>query len=383
MSPKWSSSLLLVTLSTCLLFASSALSKCECGYSVQGQGTYTDAFEADFFRQDPTKNDPNWRVSTWAQPYDKISMQYSRDNVISKPLPRSSSSDPGLQLFVRGYTGSGVVSTAEIATTRGDMHYGSYRAAIKTTAVSGTCGSVFWMRNNQQTTNEKQEIDFEFLGYEEPQRIINIGLHHGVTDSSFDKPRVPFSPADGFHEYRFDWSPGAVTFYVDGQFIKNYTNLVPTVPGNIILNHWSHGQSGWELGPPKQDALMTVAYVKAYFNTLSPAPKCVDPKAKDAICEVPNQLGPVTPETPTTFLTAVSSSLGDGEPIVPVNPTPTSTAEPVSTEPPSTYPSSGMISPDNKCGGDEGFTCLNGPAGDCCSSAGWWYVCNCSSVLPD
>ncbi|KAL8850683.1 MAG: hypothetical protein Q9221_004402 [Calogaya cf. arnoldii] len=381
MSPKWLSSPLLVALSTSLLFASSVLSKCECGYSVKGQGTYAHAFEADFFHQDPTKNDANWLVSTWPMPYDKISMQYSRDNVISKPLPQSSSSDPGLQFFVRGYTGGGVVSTAEIATTRGDMHYGSYRAAIKHTTVSGTCGAVFWMRKDQETTKELQEIDFEFLGHEEPNSIVNIGLH-GEGTQDFNKPQMPFRSSDGFHEYRFDWSPEAVSFYVDGRFIRNHTTLVPTVPGNIILNHWSHGQDGWELGPPKQDALMTVAYVKAYFNTLSPAPKCVDPRAKDAICEVPNQLGPVSPGTPTTFLTDVSSGSGHGDPIVPVNPTPTSTAEPVSTEPPSTYPSSGMISPDNTCGGDEGFTCLNGPAGDCCSSAGWWYVCKCSSVLP-
>ncbi|KAL8751817.1 MAG: hypothetical protein Q9199_006168 [Rusavskia elegans] len=363
MSPKWSS----------------LLSKCECGYSVQGQGTYTNAFEADFFHQDGIANDGNWDVSGYPQLYkDSISMQYSLDNVISNPVP-GSLGDPGLQLFVRGYTGSGAVRTAELATKRVDMHYGSYRAAIKSTAVSGTCGAMFWMRDGAQDDNNKQEIDFEILSYEDtdasPQRKIHTVLHGG-SGGGENVPNVPFRPSDGYHEYRFDWSPGKVSFYVDGQLVQERTDLVPTVPGRIILNHWSHGQYYWEKGPPEKDAVMTVAYVKAYFNTTTPAPRCIDPGAKDAICEVPDQLGPVSPQTPTTFLTDVNLISGNGGSVNPVNPTTTSAAGPVSTN-----PAPGKISPDNKCGGNEGFTCLNGPAGDCCSGSGYWYVRKCSPVF--
>ncbi|KAI4219460.1 MAG: hypothetical protein L6R36_008313 [Xanthoria steineri] len=306
MSPKCSSRPLLLTLSTCLLFASAVLGKCECGYSVKGQSTYTDAFEADFFHQDEIANDLDWDVSRYPQNYhDSTSMQYSLDNVISRPLTRSSV-EPGLQLIVRGHTGSGAVGTAELVTRRKDMHYGSYRAAIKSTAVSGTCGSVFWMRNGPQDETTNQEIDFEILSYEDtdasPQRKIHTVLH-GRSGQEHDVPQVSFRPSDGYHEYRFDWSPEKVSFFVDGQHKKDFTDRVPTVPGMIILNHWSHGQSGWEQGPPDHDAIMTVAYVKAYFNTTTPSVTCVDPEAKDAYCEVPEQLGPVSPETPTTFLT--------------------------------------------------------------------------------
>ncbi len=128
-----------------VLTINSVLGKCECGYSVKGQSTYTDAFEADFFHQDDIANDRDWDVSRYPQNYDdSTSMQYSLDNVISRPLSRSLV-EPGLQLFVRGHTGSGAVGTAELVTRRKDMHYGSYRAAIKSTAVSGTCGSMFWV----------------------------------------------------------------------------------------------------------------------------------------------------------------------------------------------------------------------------------------------
>ncbi|KAL8781945.1 MAG: hypothetical protein Q9213_005784 [Squamulea squamosa] len=354
MSSKWSPRSLLIALSASFQFASSVLGKCECGYSVKGQGTYTDAFEADFFRQDDIAHDDNWIISRHTQYYpDTYDMSYNLQNVISNPLTRSSG-DPGLQLFVRGPTVKpAAVSTAELITKRVDMHYGSYRAAIKYTTVPGTCGSMFWWKN------ETQEIDVELLSYQDTDSLPGYDVHlvlHGELDgqhrSAWDTPKVPFRPSDGYHEYRFDWSPGKVSYYIDGKHVTDLTESVPTVPGRILLNHWSHGQTGWEHGPPEKDALMTVAYVKAYFNTTSPAARCIDPQAGGAICEVPDQLGPVSPDKPTTFLTNIGTSSGD---TVPVNPTTTSTMKPASTT------SSGKISPENKCGGDEGFTCLNGP----------------------
>ncbi len=123
------------------------LGKCECGYSVKGQGTYTNAFEADFFHQDDIANDENWSISNYYQApnSDQKPMTYQPGNVISNPLARSSG-DPGLQLFVRGYKATDAsVRAAELTTKREDMQYGSYRAAIKYTTVPGTCGSIFWV----------------------------------------------------------------------------------------------------------------------------------------------------------------------------------------------------------------------------------------------
>jgi hypothetical protein len=78
-------------------------------------------------------------------------------NVIENPLknPNDNTStvstlggDAGLQLWVRappaGET-SGLVSTAEVDARRLDMFYGSYRASMKLSSVSGTCGAFFWV----------------------------------------------------------------------------------------------------------------------------------------------------------------------------------------------------------------------------------------------
>lgn len=44
---------------------------------------------------------------------------------------------------------------------------------------------------------------------------------------------------------------------------------MPSSAGHVILQHWSNGDAKWSGGPPAQDALLTVSYVKAYFNTSS------------------------------------------------------------------------------------------------------------------
>ncbi|KAL8729788.1 MAG: hypothetical protein Q9166_004511 [cf. Caloplaca sp. 2 TL-2023] len=347
MSPKWSSSSLLIAVSTAFFLIPAVLAKCECGYSVKGQGTYTDALETDFLHQDDIANDENWDVSRYLNKDKKpYNMQYKLDNVISNPLTKSSG-DPGLQLYVRGPTKEGApVSTAELVTKRVDMHYGSYRAAIKYTQQSGTCGSMFWYKN------ESQEIDVELLSFQDtdskPDGEVHFVLHaEGPSDNRHLAPHVPFHPSDGFHEYRFDWSPGRVAFYTDGKYMGDLTDGVPSVPGRIILNHWSDGNLGWTRGPPEKDALMTVAYVKAYFNTTETATKCVDPEADGAVCEVPDQSGPVSPDQPTTFLITDASN-------TPANKTVDAPAHnPTSTNLPDDDPSKITIlkiSPDNKCG---------------------------------
>jgi hypothetical protein len=73
---------------------------------------------------------------------------------------------------------------------------------------------------------------------------------------------------------------------------------VPSVPGKLILSHWSNGNPLWSGGPPENDAKLLVSYVKAYFNSSDKAriadhrARCVNPSAAEAICKIPDQEGP-------------------------------------------------------------------------------------------
>ncbi|KAI4257007.1 MAG: hypothetical protein LQ352_001835 [Teloschistes flavicans] len=347
-----------INLLVSLLYVANVHAKCECGYVIKNEGTFTDAFEADFFHQGNIGNDANWDVSDYTETNYPFNMKYEKENVISNPMP-ASSGDPGLQLLVRGPTPSGSpVRTAELATKRTDMFYGSYRAAIKYTSVSGTCGSMFWRKD------DTHEIDFELLSSQDSASSstnrINLVLH-STGPSGFETPSVPFHLSDGFHEYRFDWSPGRVSYYVDGEHMKDLTEGVPDIPGPLVFNHWSNGDEHWTYGPPTKDAYMTIGYVKTYFNTSQASQKndqCVDPGAKDAVCEVPEQRGPVTPGQDTTFL-ATNGQIAQ----------PTSVPTPSK---PSSTPGNDKVSPDATCGGEKGYTCMGSAKGNCCSQHGWW-----------
>lgn len=72
-------------------------------------------------------------------------------NVISNPAKNAT--DPegingdqaGLELYVRKLgSDTAHVSVAEVDSARTDLQYGSFRAGIKATAISGTCGAFFW-----------------------------------------------------------------------------------------------------------------------------------------------------------------------------------------------------------------------------------------------
>ena len=116
---------------------------------------------------------------------------------------------------------------------------------------------------------------------------------NAANTATFQIHQLNFTPTEGFHEYRFDWSPNAVEFYADGVLLDTMTSAVPTAPGHITLSHWSNGDPNWSAGPPTDDAILTVEYLKGYFNSSDPArqqdwsKRCVNPLAVNATCPVP------------------------------------------------------------------------------------------------
>ena len=141
-----------------LLLTVLVLADCECGYTVNST-LYTDLIESDFLHINNITNDTDWQVQEYTVsadlargPYGK---QASTDNVVANPLKSQydwsgdgvNGGDAGLQLIVRGGTPDkgGLVPMAELATTRDDMLYGSFRAGMKITNVNGTCGAFFWV----------------------------------------------------------------------------------------------------------------------------------------------------------------------------------------------------------------------------------------------
>ncbi|KAH8146270.1 uncharacterized protein LAJ45_09712 [Morchella importuna] len=315
---------------------------CECGYSVnkttdETYAVFTDLLESDFLTLSNITEDTDWAIQSWSVDKEASKGPYGRitepRNVVSNPAKSTNTSEglngdqAGLELYVRKLgENEEHVSVAEVDSRRTDMRYGSFRAGIKATDISGTCGAFFWY------LNDTQEIDMEFLSAQinETSSPVNLVLHSALTEShggdakgtpTYKVIPLPFNSAEEVHEYRFDWQPGSVSFYADGKWIDTMRDAryVPQAAGKVILSHWSNGNPLWSGGPPAVDAKITIQYVQAYFNSSDPArardhaTRCKDPNAANAICEIPALTGPPTPGNVHFFSQAASGNMTNNQ----------------------------------------------------------------------
>ncbi|KAL6822107.1 glycoside hydrolase family 16 protein [Trichoderma sp. SZMC 28015] len=293
---------LVVVLMSCLVAAD-----CECGFLTQqssgnqtrngtvdgnGQLFFTNMMESKFFAMRDISRDGTWKrqqynVSARAG-RGEYGKSFGLDNVYTTAHDDGDDTDAtesdgsnnsnggdGVGLVVGSTVWDEAIPVAELDSARKDLHYGSYRAGMKLTAVNGTCAAFFWY------FNDTQEIDMEFLSREfDPVKKIypaNLVIQSEASrkagyDASktgtFKVVNLTFDPTAGFHEYRFDYLPNRVLFYADSQLLAEMDGTsVPSGPGHIILQHWSNGNPLWSGGPPEEDAVLTVSYVKAYFNS--------------------------------------------------------------------------------------------------------------------
>ncbi|PSK43160.1 Beta-glucanase [Elsinoe australis] len=336
---------LLGVLSVALL-TTTVSSTCDCGYSVTttpsvtndeppappSAYTFTDLLQTDFLHvyalpNYTTSNTDRIAAFGWqAQAYN-VSPADARgpygkaaqvENVLVNPLRDEwdwggegiNGGDPGLQLWVRNQANllqlqdnddELAIKTGEMAMLRDDMVYGSFRVGMKMSSIRGTCAAFFWYRN------DTSELDLEFLTRQidssnltspAPLNLViqtPLSASHGFDASLtpyFKVHPLPFLPSDSYHEYRIDWLPDSITFFADGSPLWTITNtsVIPQGPGHLMLNHWSNGDGNWSAGPPEEDAVLTVSYVKAYFNSSDEgknkvfADNCVSDVGK--VCEI-------------------------------------------------------------------------------------------------
>ncbi|KAL8735929.1 MAG: hypothetical protein Q9166_000491 [cf. Caloplaca sp. 2 TL-2023] len=304
-----------VALLSAIIFTSTAWADCECGYTVNGT-LYTDLSETDFLHI-KNINESAWLPQSYNVDQDVARGPFGKDaspkQIITNPLKSRydwagngiNGGDAGLQIIVSTPGKGSSIPMGELATNRSDMMYGSFRAAIKLTGQEGTCGAFFWY------LDDSHEIDMEFLSsqFNETSHPVNLvlqseqsvknGYDAAGNPNAFQTHQLPFDPSEGFNEYRFDWFQERVDFYANGVFLKSMTGEgVPKNSGHLMLSQWSNGDPRWSGGPPTQDAIMTVSYVKGYFNSSETKRqddwrnRCKDINAPNATCEVPELTAP-------------------------------------------------------------------------------------------
>ncbi|KAB8296145.1 hypothetical protein EYC80_008934 [Monilinia laxa] len=307
-----------------LSFAAYATADCECGYSSSiGDSVnpyiFTDLIESDFLHISNITLDTDWRRQQFnvsaAAGRGPYGMDYNIEQVVSNPILDEHSwsgngefgADPGVQLTVGGGDPtSGFVQTAEMDSAREDLLWGTYRAAMKLTSTPGTCSAFFWPRNRYGVFLSSQ---FNVENNTFPVNLVLQSVqsvqagYNAVGTGNYVVANLPFNPTTGYHEYRIDFIPGNVIFYADGQILaKMNSTAVPTSPGHMIITQWSNGNPLWSSGPPSHDAVISVSYVKAYFNSSDPMretalkQRCKNSGAANAICAIPDQTLAPDPE---------------------------------------------------------------------------------------
>ena len=150
-------SLSLLSVYSTFISFQSVQANCECGYTVDSS-LYTDLIETDFLHLANITNDTDWQPQNYTVTPELARGPYGKNalvsNVVANPLKSQydwagdgvNGGDAGLQLFVRGgIPHDGLIPMAEVATSRIDMLYGSFRAGMKATGTPGTCGAYFWV----------------------------------------------------------------------------------------------------------------------------------------------------------------------------------------------------------------------------------------------
>lgn len=214
--------------------------------------TFTSVFAEEIRQEFNSKKDCDsfWNISTWGND----EQQYSKSNVQLDTV------NGWVQLKISASPQGTKPVNGEITSKRSNFLYGSYRASIKFDNIPG--GVVGWFV--YRTTTDLHEIDVEYLTRD--IKNIHFTLHHVQTSVDYKKRPVAFDPTADFHEYRFDWYPGKVVYFIDGQKVDSLTKKVPDAACTIMLNFWSANIADWGGAAPTTDTYMYVDYMRYYSD---------------------------------------------------------------------------------------------------------------------
>jgi endo-1,3-1,4-beta-glycanase ExoK len=194
-----------------------------------------------------------WRIASWKSPDSKVGLNhgtYVPENVDFV--------DGVLRLRVEQARGQdGVVSKGAAVWTREKFGYGSYELVMRMAsesptptgpgrAYSGTVSSAFLYFQNSET-----EMDIEFLGdtnslWATNWHNLNLNSQPGYSPEVRTTDQVRNSSlANQFHNYKLDWQPGSVKWYIDGMLVASHHTNVPIAPAYIILQIRGTNSDEW------------------------------------------------------------------------------------------------------------------------------------------
>ncbi|MCP1169281.1 family 16 glycosylhydrolase [Limimaricola litoreus] len=151
-------------------------------------------------------------------------------------------------------TGTKPFTGAEIQ-SRDSFGYGSFEVRMRASGESGTVSAFFLYTGEFFGADAHNEIDFEFLGNNPSQ--VSINYYYGddkLANYIEEDINLGFDASAAFHDYRIDWMPDAIRWFVDDRLFYEIRSDQAPLPipnedmrvmsslwtGDTNLEHW-HG----------------------------------------------------------------------------------------------------------------------------------------------
>lgn len=189
-----------------------------------------------------------WHIPTWTSSTDGTYVGRTQFRVAqNSPLPTVSQGHVDITVQTYNPTGFSFYGTDLISNQL--FYVGSgvdivVRAKMDSPAPRGVVGGIFLYDLKPGSRTLHDEIDFELLGNDPTRVHTNVYADEalGVGHPS----AVPYTSGSvtDYHEYRIQWRPTSVSWYVDGNLVRTTTSQVPTGPMHLHLNMWAP-DSGW------------------------------------------------------------------------------------------------------------------------------------------
>jgi len=141
---------------------------------------------------------------------------------------------------------------------RASYGHGYYEAKMRAGAGSGLVTG-FFTYTGPYYGDEWDEIDVEIIG-RQPRKVMFTYFRNGEKESYIHD--LDFDATKESHLYGFDWQPGSIRWYVDGELVHQSDGAklaLPIFKQKIMMSLWgSETQTAW-LGPFDKAALPSVA----------------------------------------------------------------------------------------------------------------------------
>jgi beta-glucanase (GH16 family) len=110
--------------------------------------------------------------------------------------------------------------------------YGTYKARIRTADAPSSITGFYLYRS----PDFYAEIDIEI--YNNGTGNVDFVTYANGRRTHFRTKLMAFDPSADFHTYRFDYNPGVVKFYLDGDLQQTWTDGVPDASMKLLVNTW-------------------------------------------------------------------------------------------------------------------------------------------------